>query len=1356
MLTKKMIVGIAIAVLLCWAGSAQALYLGREHDTRDADPFGAASMSALPAYEAGQLIVKFKEPVASALERQLSEGKPLGSVKLSPSLDLLAGKYKAKNVDPLIKNFKARRRRIQNLKKKDKASLTTKEKHFLRRLNRAPQGVTVPDLGRIYKLQLGPGQLAAVAVAEYDANPDVEYAELNYLLHLASTEPNDPNYYPEQWGLHNAGQSFPIHNCGTRSGTSDADIDAPEAWDIEKDANEIVVAVIDSGVDYNHADLAANMWTDANGYYGYDFYSTDNDPMDEFGHGTHCAGIIAADTNNNLGIAGVSWNAKIMAVKIGGLGSIFPMFTCLRGVEYAVENGADVLSCSWGAMFEEQTHKSLNEVIDYAYSQGVVIVASAGNLRTDTPSYPAAYDNVIGVAATNSNDHKAAFSNYGDWVDIAAPGQDILSLRAAGTDMYTEIQVYTPGAAFYPCYDSNAILYIASGTSMACPHVSGLAALCLSEDPNLNAGDVRLLIKLNADDLGNPAIGEGRINAYSTLIAIPPNFPDPNQATLPDPCDDANSVSINTYLSWTPDELASSHDVYIGTDFNDVNDANTTSAVFQANVVTASFDPAALGQNTLYYWRIDERNYNVCTKGEVWSFTTRNGSIIYVDCDASAGGDGLSWANAFNRLEDALAIAVNDEIWVAEGTYIPDTNDRSDWFAPPENTSLYGGFAGTETSRDQRNADPTVNITILSGDINQPNDMNDNCYHVVMGNTGLVLDRFTITRGYANLESSSSSPTTDKGAGIYNADLSCITISNCTFTENTASYQGGAIYNGLATNVTVTNCTLSQNRASNKGGGLYSFYSVATVTNCTFTKNSAGLGGGAYDGPGYGAFINCQFSENSAGTGGGLYWSGAGSHAMANCTFSKNQATYAGGFCGNAILAHATNCIFWGSQATQDHNDVYMNQYTVTFRYCDIRGSGGSGSWDPNFGTDGGGNIDQDPCFADADANDFHLSSDSPCINAGDPNGNYTSQTDIDGHPRTMAARVDIGADEFSGIFNLAQQEWYETIQAAVDDANDEANETIEVGPGTYYETVDFDGNAVTLRCVDPNDWRLVAATIIDGNDSGTVVLFESGEDGNSVLDGFTVANGNGLYGGGIYCDTSSPTIRNCVITDSYAVFGGGMEIDDASPTVTNCVFTGNTCLYDGAGMCTDSASPTVTNCLFYDNAAVGGGGGLANWWATPTIINCTFTANSAYYGGGVFNYGASSTPLLENCIFWGDQADGSGDEVYNYDSADPNFSYCDIEGCGGSGGAWDPNFGTDGGGNIDSDPNFVDSSDPNGNDNVWATCDDGLRIESTSPCKDEGDNNAVPQDIDTDIKGSDRIINGDVDMGAYEYDSGC
>jgi hypothetical protein len=313
-----------------------------------------------------------------------------------------------------------------------------------------------------------------------------------------------------------------------RSGTPDCDIDAPEAWDVNTGSSDIVIAVIDTGVDYTHRDLQANMWVnngeipdndiddDDNGYvddvYGYDLMNEDGDPVDDHGHGTHCAGTIAAISDNGFDVAGVCWNARIMSLKVfsesgGGCGcDIYQAFY------YAVNNGADITSNSWGGGGYSQTNQ---QIIDYVHSQGVLTVASAGNGNSSALHYPSGYGNVIGVAATDSDDKKASFSNYGDRVDIAAPGVDVLSLRAAGTSLGTVYDDYTT---------------ILSGTSMSCPHVSAVAALIMSRFPGLGLEDLEMRLLATVDDITekNPdykwLLGTGRLNAHKAVKGLLDSF----------------------------------------------------------------------------------------------------------------------------------------------------------------------------------------------------------------------------------------------------------------------------------------------------------------------------------------------------------------------------------------------------------------------------------------------------------------------------------------------------------------------------------------------------------------------------------------------------------------------------------------------------------------------------------------------------------------------------------------------------------------------------------------------------------------------------------------------------------------
>ncbi len=267
------------------------------------------------------------------------------------------------------------------------------------------------------------------AVKEFSENPNVLAVQPNYIYHITSTAPNDA-LYGEQWSLKNRGQSvtdasYTINNPGTAGD----DLDMEKVWDVITDCSSVIVAVIDTGVNYDHNDLKNNMWDGAINH-GYNFFDDDNDPMDLNGHGTHVAGTIAAEGNNFIDAVGICWKAKIMAIKVFGIGEFGSTDAIIRGIDYATTNGAKVINMSLGGPEYDTAFKS---AIDSAKTSGVLVVVAAGNdgesVET-TPMYPCSYDsdNIVCVAAVDQKFDKATFSNFGETsVDIAAPGTNTLS-----------------------------------------------------------------------------------------------------------------------------------------------------------------------------------------------------------------------------------------------------------------------------------------------------------------------------------------------------------------------------------------------------------------------------------------------------------------------------------------------------------------------------------------------------------------------------------------------------------------------------------------------------------------------------------------------------------------------------------------------------------------------------------------------------------------------------------------------------------------------------------------------------------------------------------------------------------------
>ncbi|TKC14349.1 S8 family peptidase [Robertmurraya kyonggiensis] len=301
------------------------------------------------------------------------------------------------------------------------------------------------------------------AIQKLENNSNIEYAEPNYIF-TAQWTPNDTYYSGYQYGLQTTQTNL--------------------AWDVARGSSSQEIAVLDTGVDYTHPDL------DGKVILGYDFVDNDNAPMDANGHGTHVAGIAAAETNNGAGISGTAPNTKVLAVRVLDAEGSGTLDDIAAGIRYAADSGAEVINMSLGC---DCNTVALENAVNYAWNKGVVVVAAAGNDNTSVTFEPASYTNVIAVGAVNNSDRKASFSNYGTWVDVVAPGVSIAST-----------------------YPGNQYVYM-DGTSMASPYVAGLAAL-LKGQGRTNA-QVRQAIELTADSVqGTGSYSRyGRINSNDAV-----------------------------------------------------------------------------------------------------------------------------------------------------------------------------------------------------------------------------------------------------------------------------------------------------------------------------------------------------------------------------------------------------------------------------------------------------------------------------------------------------------------------------------------------------------------------------------------------------------------------------------------------------------------------------------------------------------------------------------------------------------------------------------------------------------------------------------------------------------------------
>jgi parallel beta-helix repeat protein len=627
------------------------------------------------------------------------------------------------------------------------------------------------------------------------------------------------------------------------------------------------------------------------------------------------------------------------------------------------------------------------------------------------------------------------------------------------------------------------------------------------------------------------------------------------------------------------------------------------------------------------------------------------------------------------------------------------------------------------------------------------------------------------------------------GGGMFNFESNPMVIS-CTFSGNSVIAFGGGMYNYWSNTPTVEGCIFSGNSAIVGGGMFNDWSSTPTITGCIFGGNSADYSGGGISNENYSSptVINCTFNGNHVDYdgGGGMSNENYSSPTVTGCTFTDNSADYGGGMSNEESFCNpiVSNCIFWGNSASSNGDEIALiDSSTIDVSFCDIQG-GQSGIYDDGSGTInwGSSNIDVDPLFVDADGADntigteddnLRLQASSDCIDLGD-NSVVTVATDLDGQGRIVDgdgngdAVVDMGAYEYYGdvyeptviYVDAGGAGDFTTIQAGIDAAN--PGFMVIVADGTYTgddnRDIDFGGKAITVRSENGPE-NCVIDCQGDPNEPHRGFIFQNGEYVNSVLDGFTITNGyapmeeimqevdNGIvvviqsyWGGGIFCNSSNPTIANCVVRDNFAIVGGGgIFCYSAMPVLVNCGFTDNTAQH-GGGMYNWYSRPTVRNCTFSSNSSDYGGGGMYNyeyshptvdnctftsnygrgmenenfsnpivtsctfsgnfgsgmsnfWESSPAVTGCTFIGNSAYRGGGMCN--SDSNPTVTNCTFSGNSADLYGGGMYNDDN---NLT---VTGCTFSGNSAD----NAGGGMYNDDSNltvtnctFAGNSAENGN----------------------------------------------------------
>ncbi|MDD8031043.1 MAG: S8 family peptidase [Acidobacteriota bacterium] len=436
---------------------------------------------------------KIKEKKAAA-QTQKTESK-LGNVLSSKFNDDTLNKIKIMSQPEARQSSK--KYSSEKILVKFKPGLSTQATHNILEAYQAESYRLIPKIN-VYVVRVQEEISVEDSLAALKRNPDVLYAEPDYKLHLLA-EPND-ELFKYQYALYNKGGTLQIP--GSPTGKQRADIKATGAWDYVRGNPEVLVAVLDTGVDYTHPDLASKVIST-----GRDFVNQDDDAFDDHWHGTHVAGIIGAATNNNEGIAGVAWNCQILPGKIISAEGEGDYSWLIEALVWAADYTSGqarvrVINMSVGG---DEPAEALEEALGYAYNKGIILVAASGNDGLPGVLYPAAYDNYcLAVGASDYNDQIADFSNSGPEVDVAAPGVWVLST--------------IPMAMTEPGYLPYAY---GSGTSMSAPHVAGFAALIKSHKPWLTPAEIMKIIKYTPDDIHEAGIDEyagyGRINTERAL-----------------------------------------------------------------------------------------------------------------------------------------------------------------------------------------------------------------------------------------------------------------------------------------------------------------------------------------------------------------------------------------------------------------------------------------------------------------------------------------------------------------------------------------------------------------------------------------------------------------------------------------------------------------------------------------------------------------------------------------------------------------------------------------------------------------------------------------------------------------------
>ena len=1116
------------------------------------------------------------------------------------------------------------------------------------------------------------------AMASLKKSSSVMYAAPDYVSHVFVI-PNDTNF-GELWGMYNTGQS---------GGTPGADISATKAWDIATGSSSIIVAVTDTGVDYTHQDLAANMWKDPNGHFGYDFVNNDSDPMDDEGHGTHVSGTIGAVGNNAIGVTGVCWHVKIMAVKILDANGNGTTSDSISGIEYAVSNGARVINASWGYPpgVPISYLQTLYDAIAAAQSSGVIFVAAAGNNINNnndaSPVYPASFDlgNIISVMATTNTDTQAYYSNYGlTSVDIGAPGgsatgdaRDILSTHLGGGYVYM------------------------AGTSMATPHVTGACALLLSIDPNLTYSDVKQILLDTADStLPGLCVSGGRLNLFAAVqeVAVDTTPPTPNPpewtiqpqatglhtvtmeaTTATDPSgvqyyfECVNDVNINS--GWEPNTLYSFTTLSPGTTYGFKFMARDQSPQHnQTGWSTTVFTKTASGTDNLPpapstpVWAVQPQMIRPGTpptiRMQAGTAYDESGVQYYfkeTSTGWNSGWQSSSLCTVMNSLFNSVGPTYTFQFQVRDGS-------------AAHNTTSWSNGASMITATGSRILKvpavyPDINSAVtaaVSGDVVEvsPFPTFPYTYRPILYPDGYG--------GNVNINFKGKAITV-RSIDPTNPAIVASTVIDCQEVSRAFIFKSGEVSNSILSGLTIMNGYVQGLSGTDGNDGTFGNPSNLDGSDGTAGGNAMGgaiLCTSASPTISYCVIENC-IAVGGAGGNGGDGADGNNYKAADPCATPPAPAVTPtrggnGGDGSNSGMAFGGG-IYADSGSSPTIQNCTISGCMVLPGTPGSGGNGGNGGQTAAGGQMPGGNAGDGGTVADVYGGGICLEENGTQIigcNITDCNALNFNQPGQPGTVGTGTPSGDNGLTGFSGYAmggGVYDEMVNDTVISSTNLSGNQVNSYFGGSGGGFYG---LSGGNIVITMTDCNFTGNIANSNINGGGYGGGIFLgvsPTGSGGLILRNCNIVDNNAGFDGGGAYIvDVIGTEIYSSAVTGNTAIYGGGMLLENLALTVQDSNFLNNNAQEGGAAFISNGNNVNISSCGITGNSAImpqgsglegGLGGGLALWQSYGQITNCLMSSNSAAdEGGAVFAEGYADSMLqIANCLITNNTAvyDGGG-----------------------------------------------------------------------------------------------------------------